>query len=106
MRAVFDRMSVMRAFLSTIATLLLLAALPAQAQDAKQAFTGSGATEARACAAAKADAQAWVKRGRSEGRRREVLGSGKCACTPTDGAFTCRIEAQVREAAYEEEEER
>ena len=86
--------------------LFLAAAMPARAQDAKQPFTGSGATEAKACAAANADAQAWVKRGKAEGHRREIVKAGECACTPTDGAFTCRLEAQVRVAAYEEEEER
>lgn len=97
----------MRIQLSILAPLvLLLATLPAQAQDAKQSFTGSGATEAKACAAAKADAQAWVKRGKAEGARREVVNAGECACTPGGGAFTCRIEAQVRVAAYEDEEER
>ena len=86
--------------------LFLAAAMPARAQDAKQPFTGSGDTEAQACAVAKADAQAWVKRGKAEGQRREVVNAGECACTPADGAFTCRIDAQVRVAAYEEEEER
>ena len=86
--------------------LFLAIAMPSHAQDAKQPFTGSGATEAKACAAAKEDAQAWVKRGKAEGHRREIIKAGECACTPADGAFACRIEAQVRVAAYEEEEER
>lgn len=85
--------------------LSLLLATPALAQDAKP-FTGSAATEAKACAAAKADAQAWVKRGKAEGRRREIANFGECACTPSANAFTCRIEAQVRDEVYEEEEER
>jgi hypothetical protein len=38
-------------------------------------------------------------------RRREISKLGECACTPTDGQFTCRIDAQVRDEVYEEEEE-
>ena len=86
--------------------LSLCIAAPAVAQDAKQPFTGSAASEAKACAAARADAQRWVKQGKSEGRRREITKLGECACTPTDGQFTCRAEAQVRDEAFEEEEER
>ena len=83
----------------------LFAAAPVFAQDAKQPFTGSAASEAKACAAAKSDSERWVKAGRKEGRRREIAKLGECACTPTDGQFTCRIEAQVRDEVYEEEEE-
>ena len=89
-----------------VLAVFLFAAAPAFAQDAKQPFTGSAATEAKACVAAKADAQRWVKQGKAEGRRREIAKLGDCACTPTDGRFTCRIEAQVRDEVYEEEEER
>ena len=85
--------------------LFLTAAAPALAQDAKLPFTGSGNTEAKACAIAKADAERWVKAGKKEGRHREIAKLGECACTPSDGAFTCRIEAQVRDEVYEEEEE-
>ena len=85
--------------------LFLFAAAPVFAQDAKQPFTGSAASEAKACAAAKSDSERWVKAGRKEGRRREIAKLGECACTPTDGQFTCRIEAQVRNEVYEEEEE-
>ena len=85
--------------------LFLFAAAPVFAQDAKQPFTGSAASEAKACAAAKSDSERWVKAGRKEGRRREIAKLGECACTPTDGQFTCRIEAQVRDEVYEEEEE-
>ena len=90
---------------STLAVALLLSA-PALAQDAMRPFTGSAATEAKACAAAKADAQAWVKRGKAEGRRRELVKAGECACTPSGAEVSCRIDAQVRDEAYEEEEER
>lgn len=78
----------------------------APVQDRTQAFTGSGATEAQACAAARAEAQAWVKRGKADGRRRDLVRSGDCACTPADGQATCRLDAQVRDEAFEEEEER
>lgn len=91
-------------FLLAIA-LFLAAAAPAFAQDAKQPFTGSGNTEAKACATARADAERWVKAGKKEGRRRGITQLGECACTPADGAVTCRIEAQVRDEVYEEEEE-
>lgn len=90
---------------------LALCAAPASAQvapaqDGTQVFTGSDATEAEACAKAQADAQAWVKRGKADGRRRELVRAGDCACTPADGQLTCRLDAQVRDEAYEEEEER
>ena len=91
--------------ISLVLALFLFAAAPAFAQDAKQPFTGSAATEAKACATARADAERWVKAGKKEGRHREIAKLGECACTPTDGQFTCRIEAQVRDEVYEEEEE-
>jgi hypothetical protein len=91
-------------FFIPIAVSFLIAA-PALAQDAKLPFTGSAATEAKACASAKADTEHWVKAGKKEGRHREIAKLGECACTPTDGQFTCRIEAQVRDEVYEEEEE-
>jgi hypothetical protein len=93
-------------FTTLAIALSLFVTTPVLAQDAKQPFTGSAASEAKACAAAKADAQRWVKQGKSEGRRREIAKLGECACTPTDGQFTCRIEAQVRDEVFEEEEER
>lgn len=99
----------MRRPLACLALALCVApafAQEAPARDGTQVFSGSGATQARACAAAQADAQAWVRRGKAEGRRRELVQPGACACTPADGQQACRIEAQVRDAAYEEEEER
>jgi hypothetical protein len=84
----------------------VLLSTSAMAQDATRAFTGSAAAEARACAIAKAEAQAWVKQGKAEGRRRTLLEAGDCACTTTDDSkMRCRIEARVRDEAYEEEEE-
>ena len=93
----------MRFFIPIAVSFLIIT--PVLAQDARQPFTGSAASEAKACAGAKADAERWVKAGKKEGRRREIAKLGECACTPTDGQFTCRIEAQVRDEVYEEEEE-
>lgn len=93
----------MRFFIPIAVSFLIIT--PVLAQDARQPFTGSAASEAKACASAKADAERWVKAGKKEGRRREIAELGECACTPTDGQFTCRIEAQVRDEVYEEEEE-
>jgi len=94
----------MRFFIPIVVSVFFVA--PVLAQDAQRPFTGSAASEAKACAVAKADAQRWVKQGKAEGRRREIAKLGECACTPSDGAFTCRVEAQVRDEVHEEEEER
>jgi hypothetical protein len=88
-----------------VLVLFVFAAAPAFAQDARQPFTGSAASEAKACAAAKSDSERWVKAGKKEGRRREIAKLGECSCTPSDGQFTCRIDAQVRDEVYGEEEE-
>ena len=97
----------MRLMLSLAIAPLLVAsvfAAPAFAQDTR-AFNATGATEAKACAAAKADAQSWAKRGKSEGRRREIESLGDCACTPAGNQVTCRVDAKVTDEVYEEEEE-
>ena len=88
-----------------IALSIALIAMPVLAQDARRPFTGSATTQARACDAAKADAQAWVRQGKAEGRRRTLVQAGDCACTSADGQVNCRIDAQVRDEVYEEEEE-
>ena len=85
--------------------LFLTAAAPALAQDAKHPFTGSGNTEAKACAIAKADAERWVKAGKKEGRHREIAKIGECAFPPSGGAITCPIGGPLRDEVYEEEEE-
>ena len=89
----------------SLALAFFFTAAPVFAQDAKESFTGSAATEAKACAAARSDAERWMKAGRKEGRRREIAKLGECACTPAGGQFTCRIDAQVRDDVFEEEEE-
>ncbi len=104
MRAAFRRTSLMRHAIIII-TLALLVAMPVLSQEAGRPFTGRAQTQAKACAAAKSDAQEWVRQGKSEGRRRTLLQLGDCACTPSDGQVSCRIDAQVRDEVYEEEEE-
>lgn len=86
-------------------TIAALIATPVLAQDASRPFSASAQTQGKACSAARADAQAWVQQGKTEGRRRMLVQVGECACTTADARVTCRIDAQVRDEPYEEEEE-
>ena len=78
----------------------------AHAQDAQKTFNAKGASEAQACDAAMQQARDWVKRGKSEGRARELLDDGKCTCTASGGSQSCTLDVGVRDEQHEEEEER
>ena len=84
----------------------LLAAPMAHAQDARKTFTGLGTSEKVACDAANKSARDWVKRGKSEGRARELHDDGKCTCTASGGSQSCTLDVGVRDEQHEEEEER
>jgi len=84
----------------------LLAAPMAHAQDARKTFTGLGTSEKIACDAANKSARDWVKRGKSEGRARELLDDGTCTCTAAAGTQACTLTVRASEVQREEEEER
>jgi hypothetical protein len=85
---------------------VLLVAFSAHAQDGRKTFTGLGTSEKVACDAANKSAKDWVKRGKSEGRARELLDEGKCTCTASGGSQSCTLDVAVRDEQHEEEEER
>jgi len=85
---------------------LLIGLVPAlHAQEAQKSFTGTGASQAAACDAAKKAAKDWVKAGKSEGRARSLVDDGKCNCTGAANAMSCTLDVRVRDEQHEEEEE-
>jgi hypothetical protein len=78
----------------------------AHAQDAQKTFSAKGASQAQACDAATKQARDWVKRGKSEGRARQLLDDGQCACTGAEGALSCTLTVNTSDVQREEEEER
>jgi hypothetical protein len=94
-----------RSTLLAVAVALACAAT-AHAQDAQKTFNAKGASEAQACDAAMQQARDWVKRGKSEGRARELLDDGTCTCTAAAGTQACTLTVRASEVQREEEEER
>jgi hypothetical protein len=92
-------------FLLSVAVALACAST-AHAQEAQQTFRATAATQDKACDAATKQARDWVKRGKSEGRARELLDDGDCACTGAEGALTCTLTVRTSDVQHEAEEER
>jgi predicted transglutaminase-like cysteine proteinase len=89
-----------------LSMVVALACAAAHAQEAPKTFVGQGASQDAGCAAATQQARDWVKRGKSEGRARQLLEDGTCACTGADGALSCTLSVRTSDAQREEEEER
>ena len=85
----------------------LVAFVPAlHAKESQKTFTATAASEAKACDAAKKQANDWVKGGKSQGRARSLLDDGNCTCAAAGGAQSCKLDVRVSDEQHEEEEER